>query len=473
VSSYPRQTQPVESITDSSIDKLRLYTRELDVIVAASAWRDLARQLKDWLSIILRSALSAKVAIAGTSKKTAPDEDQQFSISFGMALSELSLTKFYNLLPGAKQTVETVISDWIRAQRLMLSRLQRDRSRLSAILAGRPGKRVQHVRPGLSDPHDRGQTVTILQFSNGSRVVYKPRPCEGERIWFSVLQWLNDRGFEPFFYIPKLISRRDYCWMSFVDHRGCISSRGVKRFYFRWGAQAAVAQLLGCADLHRQNWVASGQHPVLVDAEMLGDAFAGDGGGSDAVTRLHPVLRTGLLPLIETDGVGRYTGIAPFDCSAHRKERNVFWPVYRGRVERPEKHIDDIADGFSAASRFICASPNRKLFERFVRQAASRTNLRVLRRATAQYRQLLDASLHPRHLQNRGDRLRYLLESCGRTQAGRIEANALLRCSIPRFEISRRVCERRSALVPTLRTMINSTNLLAARLLIPRSRRPA
>jgi lantibiotic modifying enzyme len=443
------------AIAETGVDRLRNNVTKAEKYLADSAWRDFARHLEWWLLILLRSALSTKVAIAvfRDGKKT-----ETFSRNLGVTASNLSLQEFFQLLPGAKETVDLVVKDWVRAQRLMLTRLERDRKSLSSIVSDIANKPIKHITPGLSDPHDRGQTVTILQFANGPRIVYKPRACEGERIWFSALQWLNENGFRPGFQIPKLIARGNYCWMSFVGHRACKSKQAVRRFYFRWGAQAAIAQLLGCADLHRQNWIAAGEHPVLIDGEMIGDAFSPC--SRHAVDRhLHPLLRTGLLPIFESDGVGRYDGIAPFDSSGRRKEQNVFWPIYRGRAQQPDKYVNEIADGFKAAACFICHPRNRKRFKQFILQAARRKNLRLLKRATVQYRQILDESLHPYYLQKRGDRVKYLLERCGGDQ---IEADCLVRCSVPRF--TTRLNPKAARSVPALGVMLDSAKLLHSRI---------
>jgi len=440
-------------IAAAVIDELRSDAIGANKDFAPLVWAELAGGLERWLSRLLHSALSTKLAIATTSAKPSA----KIAVRRDIAACDLGIGRFFKFFPGAKETVDLVVKDWVTAQRLMLARLKQDRKRLAAMVPEIAHQRIKRITPGLSDPHDCGQTVTIVQFANGGRVVYKPRDCEGEKIWFSALLWLNGNGFEPSSHIPTLIGRGRYCWMSFVDHRECNSINAVERFYFRWGAQAAIAQLLGCADLHRQNWIASGEDPVLVDGEMVGDAFSPHAGQVDR--HLHPLLRTGLLPFFESDGVGRYEGIAPFDSSGRKKEQNVFWPVYHGRTQTPDKYIEEIANGFEAAARFVCAPRNCKRFRPFILQAARRKHLRLLKRATAQYRQILDESLHPYYLRKRGDRFKYLFERCGKD---RIEADCLIRCSVPRF--TTRLNAKASPSVPAFGTMLESAQLLRSRL---------
>jgi lantibiotic modifying enzyme len=462
VKSRKIQRQFVRPIVRSAIKGLVSYVPETKELLSPSAWVDLVAHLERWLLTILQPVLASKLAIATTHSKASHSRDQVFSISLDVNASNLSAQQLFELFPGAKETVEAVGADWLRAQRMTAARLQRDWGHLLSMLTREATLRVKHVTPGLSDPHERGQTVAVLEFAGGGRLVYKPRSCEGERIWFSALEWLNREGFQPSFYIPQFISRGNYCWMSFVEHRGCDSKRAVREFYFRWGAQAAIAQLLGCADLHRQNWIASGEGPVLIDAEMLGDAFSRRN-REDAHRHLHPLLRTGLLPLFANDGVAGYSGIAPFDPSGSKKDAKTFWPTYRGRSELPVKYVSEIVEGFVAASRFVCDSSRRKLCEQLITQAAHRASLRVLKRATIQYRRILDESLQPAHMQKRGQRFSYLLKRCGRGRIDAIEARCLFRCSVPRFIKNTRHRKTRRS-VPELSAMLESQNVLEARL---------
>ena len=452
----------ITTMAASPLRTVRAGVQELDKNLAPSVWVDLGDQLKSWLSKLLDSALSARLAIVFSSKELSDKDPNVFSIHAGFTASEVSPSDFFQFLPGAKETVDLVLDDWINAQSLMLSRLHRDWNRLSPILPRGSRNRLKHVTPGLSDPHDHGQTVTMLEFSSGEHIVYKPRGCEGEQIWFSALEWLNREGFRISFQIPDLISRRNYCWMSYIEHRGCQSIRAIRRFYFRWGAQAAIAQLLGCADLHRQNWIASGEHPVLIDAEMLGDAFSRRK-PEDADRHLHPLLRTGLLPLFANDGVAGYSGIAPFDPSGSEKEAKTFWPIYRGRSEPPAKYVGEIVEGFVAACRIVCDSRCRKVCEQLITQAAHRASLRVLKRATIQYRRILDESLRPVHMQKGGQRLSYLLKRCGGGRIDAIEARCLFRCSVPRF-IKNTTHSKTRRSVPKLSSMLESQNVLESRL---------
>jgi len=460
-------TRLIQPIVEVAVRQLRERALSAEKLLAVAAWADLAGHLEQWLFRILRPTLSSKLRIVATRSKHFRSRGRVFSIGATINFSQLTLHQLFDVLPCGKESVEIVVAHWIQTQCLMLVRLQRDWDRLLSIVPESARRHIKHITPGLSDPHARGQTVTVLQFTGGERLVYKPRPCEGERIWFSALKWLTEEGFRPAFYIPKLISRRNYCWMSFVAYCACNSTESVRRFYFRWGAQAAIAQLLGCADLHRQNWIASAEQPVLVDGEMVGSAFLQRGGSNCAALsdeRLHPLLRTGLLPLSENDCAGFYRGIAPFDNTSFIGEQKTFWPLYSGKVERPAKYRDQISEGFTAVLSFLRSSSREKGFHKFVVRASRRKHVRLLKRATATYYRLLDDSLQPQNMENRGQRFQYLLNRCGRDPSGMIEARSLLRCCIPRFMADRNPPRQQCAAIPILSSMLDSAELLCSRL---------
>jgi lantibiotic modifying enzyme len=452
-------------IVAGAVKKLRQRDRRVfETMLAPSACKDLSRHLQTFLLKVLRPTLS-------TSGQAAMRVERLFSnrSKERRGTAALNLQLIFEALPGVEETVGLVIADWIRSQQRMLHRLRRDWNELAFLLptGASLSLHIRHLNPGLSDPHYGADTLTFLDLQCGERLIYKPRPCDGEEIWFSALAWVNTESFGSPFLIPRVISRGSYCWMSYIEHNCCDSKESVRAFYFRWGAQAAIAQILGCADLHRQNWIAAGDQPVLVDAEMLGYSLFHQKGFDRTRLRdhnLHPLLRTGLLPLSKSDGAGYYKHIAPFETAGPTDESRSFWPSYGGTVHYPQKYADEILNGFTSASRFLCSPRRNEKFSRFVLRAAYRSNLRVLRRATAEYYRLLSESLQPHQLRQRGQRLEYLISRCGRDGAGSTEAKSLFRCSIPRFREDRRHYAQRQKVVPTLRTMLDSAELLANRL---------
>lgn len=428
-----------------AVERLRQRTRHTQSGIADTVWRDLERNLSERLALVVtptsRVYQRAMQAIGCSSRRQS-----------GWSIDSNALCIFAEF-PGALETAARLILIWTEAQAELFARAARDRHKVSSEFFGeKKPLRIIHVCPGLSDPHDGGRTVTMVRFTDRNRAIYKPRSCDGEQLWFKALRWLNRNGMRPSFQTPRIVRRKNYFWMEFLPPSVCNDLDEVRLFYFRWGAQAALAQILGAADLHRGNWLAVGAQPILVDAESIGEIESNSRGEVAAGDRdLPAILRTGLLPITARDRVGFYRGVAPFDDAAISGTRTapLCWPHFQGSVQRPSAYVDEIASGFVAVDRLFAAKRMRSDFFGTVILRIPK-HRRLLLRATNQYLRIFYESLEPRHLSTCGARWRWLLEQCSASAidrgVGRAEARSLLYCDIPKFTVRRRavVGSRRS-----------------------------
>jgi lantibiotic modifying enzyme len=350
----------------------------------------------------------------------------------------LALSQLMPSFRGASETLEMIVTDWIEAKYELLLRLHRDHRLLEAILFGHKlDPCVRHLNPALSDPHNKGRTVTSVTFCDGRRVIYKPRSCVGEICWFQLLDAINRQGFWPRFCIPKLIDRRHYSWMAFVKSRSCRSSNEARRLYFRWGAETRLAELLRLRDLHRENWIAAGSQPILVDAEMMGSLNqAGTGCGESSRPRCcYDLLSLGLFPLYPADRLGVYDGAAPFDAMLRPHEPVTWLPKLEGKIALPQAYVRELVAGYRQMAKPWADRIGTAILQ--IHRKIRNSQRRLLYRATAEYYEMLKSSLQPVYMLNEGDRRAYLLTRCrsqrkNRERAG-MEVNELVRCSIPRF----------------------------------------
>jgi len=421
--------------------------RAAQKFLTESAWGDLSRDLSTRLAFALTPTLHVQQnvtkAVARSSRPIAQNGERRLAPDNDITLLETTI-EFPDLLKTAAQ----LISAWIDAQRELFARLLRDRADICRVfLRARQPFRVTHIRARLSDPHDGAKTATMIEFVNRRRVIYKPRLSGGEELWFEALRWLNRNGLRVSFRVPKMLSRRSYFWMEFLQTKGCESPTAVRLFYFRWGAQAALAQILGATDLHRDNWLAVGAQPILVDAELIGDAeptsFRGTSNSKHRQS-LPALLQTGLLPFTSRDHAGFYRGIAPLDATIQKAPPPNCWPRYGRVAQEPSRYVNDLVSGFEVVAE-VFGSPRtaQRFFREVVLQTAGQDQ-RVLLRATAQYARLLSESFDARNMISAGDRWRHLVRECCASAANRrvglAEARSLLRCDIPKFT------RRRSAL---------------------------
>jgi lantibiotic modifying enzyme len=449
----------------------RIAPPAAEKVLTKSAWDDLHRDLSARLAFALTPTLHLQQTAAKAVARSLPVEHNS---KRRRASGDVTLLETIIEFPDLLETAAQLISAWIDAQRELFARLLRDKADLcSSFLQAREPFRVTHIRSGLSDPHDGARTAAMVEFVGDRRVIYKPRPSDGEELWFEALRWLNRNGIRVSFRVPKMLSRGNYVWMEFLQTKGCNSSSAVRLFYFRWGAQIALAQILGASDLHRDNWLAIGSQPILVDAELIGDAEPTSSRAKrDSKHRqsLPTILRTGLLPLVSRDGAGFYRGIAPLDATNSKAAPPRCWPRYGRTSQEPSKYVSDLVRGSEAVAELF---ENTRTVQRFYREVVLRTgpqNHRLLLRPTAQYARLLRESCEARNMLAAGERWRRLVRECCASavnrRVGLAEARALLRSDIPKFMTRRRPLPSWRGFLADIAELKHSSRLLRRRVLL-------
>src|SRR6185295_1600669 len=190
-----------------------------------------------------------------------PDSTRLYSQFVG-AMRRGGLLEFFADYPVAARLCAIVTDAWVDAQTEFLSRLSADLPALQqAFRPPEPLTIVTAIKTGLSDPHQGGRSVAILQFSSGFRIVYKPRPIDIDREFAGWLEWLNDRGGLLPLRPLRSLSRPAHGWIEWVEHRGCDSADQVACFYRRSGMLLCLAYALNGSDFHFENLIASGEHP--------------------------------------------------------------------------------------------------------------------------------------------------------------------------------------------------------------------
>jgi lantibiotic modifying enzyme len=454
-----RRSQSIDQISAPvcrfAVERLRQRARRAERVIAKMVWRDLERNLSDRLTFVIgpmvRFYLRAMQALASSSPQRPPS---------GIDINPHDI---FAEFPGSLETVARLILAWAEAQTELLARVTRDRNKISSrFFGGKRASRVCRLRAGLSDPHDGGRTVTMVQFADSNRVVYKPRRCDGELLWFAALQWLDRNGLCVSFQVPKILQRKNCGWVEFLPQKACKNLREVRLFYFRWGAQAALAQILGATDLHRENWLAIGPQPILVDAELI---------AGEKSRTLTALLETGLVPLTARDGAGFYRGIAPFDSALLRAAPVDCWPTCNGARQAPRKYVNHLVRGFEAVAEIFAKRDRaREFFDKIILPLSQTTNRRVLFRASAEYARVLRESLKPSQMVSVGDRWRRLTRECCASapnrRIGLAEARALLRCDIPKFMTPRGPLSSWRGFLAGIAELKRSPRLLRRRVLL-------
>ncbi|MBL0693504.1 type 2 lanthipeptide synthetase LanM family protein [Comamonas sp. JC664] len=330
------------------------------------------------------------------------------------------------------------IDHWRRANLELMRRLTRDAARLwPRFNAGRDPGALVEARGGLSDPHRGGRGVFILRFESGFRLVYKPRSLGAEAGLHQLLSWLNARGATPVLKGAEAWDRGEYGWMAYVAPAPCESRDGLRRFYERQGAYVALMHVLDGTDLHFENVIAAGEHPVLVDVETLFHPLSGTRSLRDAerAPEAPPVtvMRSGLLPQqfwgtkskggIDLSGLGARAGQLtpqPVLVSSERgtdrmrfERRPVALPAsnnvphLEGEDAPALAYRDALADGFSRMYGLLLKHREALLADDGPLAVFNGVPMRVLFRNTAVYGALLFESYHPHTLSDGLERQRF------------------------------------------------------------------
>jgi lantibiotic modifying enzyme len=310
----------------------------------------------------------------------------------------------------------------------VLNRVRRDGPALSRFFFNKSSiGAILNLRLGLSDPHHGGRSVTLIEFRGNRRVIYKPRSGASESAWFSFLDWMNRNGFRPKLPIARVLLRKGYYWMEYVEPASCENEAAASRFYKRMGGLIAAAYLLKAVDCHRENVIAVGEYPVLVDIDALWHV-------SPLTKTQSPVdvlYRTGFFPNSKRKSLQSRSSVLG------KATRGAHLACIAGKPVAAASYKEDIVKGFVQAWDCIMRTPGRRAaFYRKVRCVRSHQR-RWIYRATERYAAILRASILPSVLRSGAARNAWLRQSCLRSGPGKAviqaEIKALRQLDIPYF----------------------------------------
>jgi type 2 lantibiotic biosynthesis protein LanM len=298
------------------------------------------------------------------------------------------LAAFFERYPVLARLLAREVESWVETTAEMLRRLAADLGSIERRFGnGCELGRVDRIQTGLSDRHRGGRTVALITFASGSRVVFKPRPVGMEAGFARLVAWINDHR-PPLRLKPLEVLERDgHGWVGFIDQLPCRDSAEGERFYRRAGMLLAVLYALGGSDVHFENVVAHGEHPVPVDLESLfhpvvrpdAEGRRNPPGGDTPDRPARPsVANVGLLPAdiegprgepIDLSGLGHIlvqptsyrepvwrdinTDRMSLDLEDYMSHPAGNVPILDGAPLQPGDHTEAIVDGFRAMYGFL------------------------------------------------------------------------------------------------------------------------
>lgn len=401
--------------------------------------RLLYKGLPSRLDKILGRTLVLEMFVARAHGALAGETSRQRFESFVAGFEDVDrIFELFREYPVLARLVVQTVEQWRATSEELLERLATDWELIRSTFSPDhdPGPLVS-VSGGLGDLHKDGRSVRMLGFESGFQLVYKPRTLAIDAQFGRLLDWLNERR-ELDLNSVRVLDRKTHGWAEVASSRACDDQAAVGRFYQRQGAFLALLYALGANDMHRENLVAVGEYPVLIDLETL---FSPDYGRSNpdhyesaAEYALdNSLMRIMLLPyfnrgadhgIVESSGLGGEEGQQAVHDSLQwenpgtdqmrlvrrkgRLQQAHNRPSLDGENIDPFVFVEDLERGFVEMYDWLREHRDELLAEDSPLEGFRTVEVRSVLRASQFYGFILRESYHPDLLRDAIDRDRHL-----------------------------------------------------------------
>ncbi|KAB2489473.1 type 2 lanthipeptide synthetase LanM family protein [Priestia endophytica] len=294
---------------------------------------------------------------------------------------------------------------------------------------------LEKISLGVGDSHKNGQSVAIIEFSCGEKIIYKPRSLKIDVRYQELLSWFNHKELKYNLNSVISIDRGQYGWQEFIEHERCFNKEQVTRYYYRIGALMGIFYLLGTTDLHYENIIASGENPFVIDLETLfSNSITDTASLPFPLNELYDsVFKSGLLPSgnifksnidfdlsgitgtpnQKSDNMRGWVLVNDNKDDIQFKNLNFVTSETSHLVYLKDERIDaytqlnEIQEGFTDIYNIIL-SYKETFFSEVIEKLFRSTEYRIILRPTHVYHRFLVSSHHPKYLKDALDRERLL-----------------------------------------------------------------
>jgi len=286
---------------------------------------------------------------------------------------------------------------------------------------------VENITSNLSETHNLGQNVMVIETNNQRKFLYKQRSTDVEEKFFDLIEYLNT-NLTIKQYVPWLINKEDRSWVEYIDFKESKSVEDVRNYYKRCGYFLSLFYVLGTTDLHSENIIASGEFLIFIDLETLItpqtllnnknlnklNDYIDDNYGLS-------VSRVGILPqwlmgpdttIYSNSAIGgsktdiRYPAITwqninkdsmsyEYEELPAKEDKNSV--IYNNEVQPPFNYLKEITFGFNYCYDFLMKNKNNREFLDKIKKL-SNTKVRFVFRATKVYTLLVEYLNHPDYM---------------------------------------------------------------------------
>jgi len=386
--------------------------------------------LQTRLQTALARTFALELNVARVSGQLLEDTPEKRLSEFGRRLLQApAALALFDEYPVLARILAEQSRQWVETSAELLARLSADWPMLSKVFLGDQPGHITKIRE-TGDHHLRGRAVTVIEVDGSPAFVYKPRTLDIDELFAGLLREVNAHGGLDTGEV-RIQKGKGYAWMEYLTHVPCSSDEETARFYRRAGQLLATVFCLYGTDLHHENVIAHGEHPMLVDLECLFNQFGYqiaiqtenllDRAWPETLlsTQLLPIARSGDAQGPEMSGFGgpvegALTPVAVLqwenihsDSARLVRKRIPLKNVARGHAPKDagseRRWAPDISRGFRDAMNAVIQCRDRILQSTLWRDIVSQ-QVRYVAWPTQRYDGLLKDSYHPNLLRDAMDR---------------------------------------------------------------------
>lgn len=285
-------------------------------------------------------------------------------------------------------------------------------------------KTVTSIHFSEDETHEKGKSVAMISFSDGGKVVYKPKNLLVLNGLNNIFEYFN-KQIGQHFYCTKRYIRKDYMFEEYISSSSVKKKEDINNFYFNYGILIGFSYIFKCSDFHNENIIAHDKYPVIIDLETIVQQDIPLLNKQAAHSIKKELLYSYLLPSHKTTGIesnysymdlsGLSSGIqyTPFNTLqiTNWSTSNMKFeykkseippcqntPIYKGVNIDYLNYKQDIIDGFEKFMNHILHNKDEVINLTHLNLADK--IVRIVFRDTFKYVQLLNYSYHPNCLKD-------------------------------------------------------------------------
>ncbi|OXA78181.1 type 2 lanthipeptide synthetase LanM [Flavobacterium columnare] len=290
------------------------------------------------------------------------------------------------------QILESLISDYLQIRKIVDFKI------------------IKSIEFGLGDRHNLGKTVSLINFDENLKIIYKPYSLSTNQAYNNFVDfYINEKKSLKYkIKNPRIINKDNYGWQEFIEHTTTSNMNDLREYYYKIGVHLFLYYILNGNDLHFENTICHMNSPMIIDMETL----LSPNTNLETKIDFKNVLQVGLLPF------SVFTGENYFELGGLTDSKGVKSPfkkkiinLDKGKIVEEEQffgksknlpynekinllnYIDDIIDGFKTIFHIIMKEKD-EIFE-IVLKYFKQTKIRYIARDTMIYSHLLRESYHP------------------------------------------------------------------------------